>query len=102
MARSWGRILARVLGYGFLALLILIAAAMSFTVGWRPVIGAKKRALTARKFEATPERMRRGEYLVHAVGDCMGCHSKHDEKADPPALVGQEGAGKVLYEQGEL
>jgi mono/diheme cytochrome c family protein len=102
MARSWGRILARIFGYGFLVLLILIAAAISFTVGWRPVSGAKKRGLTSRKFEATPERMRRGEYLVHAVINCMGCHSKHDEKASPPVVVGQEGAGKVLYEQGGI
>ncbi|MGC1684864.1 MAG: hypothetical protein WA734_04540, partial [Candidatus Acidiferrales bacterium] len=63
---------------------------------------AKKRALTSRKFEVTPERMRRGEYLVRAVINCMGCHSKYDEKADPPTLIGQEGAGQVLYEQGDL
>jgi len=102
MAKSWGKLLARIIGYGILALLVLAALALTFTVGWRPVIGAKKRPLTSRKFEPTPERMRRGEYLVHAVINCMGCHSKYDEKADPPVLLSKEGAGAVLYEEGKF
>ena len=67
MARTWGRRLARIAVYGILVVLVLAAVVITFTVGWRPVLGAKKRALTSRKFEATPERMRRGDYLVHAV-----------------------------------
>ena len=102
MAKSWGRLLARILGYGILVLLVLVALAVTFTVGWRPIIGAKKRPLTSRKFEATPERIRRGDYLVHAVINCMGCHAKHDEKADPPVLVSKEGAGNVLYDDGKF
>ncbi len=102
MAKSWGRLLARILGYGILVLLLLVALAVTFTVGWRPVIGAKKRPLTSRKFEATPERLRRGDYLVHAVINCMGCHAKHDEKADPPLLLSKEGAGNVLYDDGKF
>ena len=102
MARTWVRLLARIAGYGILVLLVLAAVAITFTVGWRPVIGAKKRPLTARKFEATPERMRRGEYLVHGVLHCMGCHSKYAEKTNPPALLSKEGAGSVLYEEGNF
>ena len=102
MARTWGRRLAKIAGYGILVLLVLAALAITFTVGWRPVIGAKKRPLTARKFESTPERMRRGEYLVHAVMLCMGCHSKYDEKANPPVLLSKEGAGAVLFEEGDF
>ena len=102
MARSWGRLLARIAGYGFLIVLVLAALAITFTVGWRPVIGAKKRALTSRKFEVTPARMQRGDYLVHAVMHCMGCHSKHNDKADPPVLAAKEGSGQVLFEQGNI
>jgi mono/diheme cytochrome c family protein len=69
-------------------------------VGWRPVIGAKKRPLTSRQFQPTPVRMRRGDYLVHAVGNCMECHSKYDNKAEPPVLLSKEGAGAVLGEVG--
>jgi mono/diheme cytochrome c family protein len=100
MARSWGRLLAKIAGYGFLVLLILAALGITFTVGWRPVIGAKKRALTSRKFEVTPARMQRGDYLVHAVMHCMGCHSKFDEKANPPVLAAKEGSGQVMFEEG--
>jgi mono/diheme cytochrome c family protein len=102
MAKRWRKLLARILGYGILVLLVLGALAITFTVGWRPVIGAKKRPLTARRFEPTPERLRRGEYLVHAVINCMGCHSKYAEKADPPMLLSKEGAGRILDEEGNF
>jgi mono/diheme cytochrome c family protein len=102
MARSWGRLLAKIAGYGFLALLLLAALGITFTVGWRPVIGAKKRALTSRKFEVTPARLQRGDYLVHSVMHCMGCHSAFDVKANPPVLASKEGSGQVLFEEGDL
>ena len=102
MAKSWGKRLAKITGYVILVLLVLAALALTFTVGWRPVIGAKKRPLTSHKFETTPERMRRGEYLVHGVIPCMECHSKYDEKANPPVLLSKEGAGAVLYEEGSF
>jgi mono/diheme cytochrome c family protein len=101
MAQTWGRLLARIAGYGFVAISILTALAITFTVGWRPVIGAKKRALTSRKYEMTPTRMQRGDYLVHAVMHCMRCHSKHD-KANPPVLAAKEGSGQVIFEQGDF
>ena len=102
MIRIWGRRLAKFGGYAILVLLALAALALTFTVGWRPVIGAKKRPLPARRFEPTPERVRRGEYLVHAVINCMGCHSKYDENADPPVLLSKEGAGAVGYEEANI
>jgi mono/diheme cytochrome c family protein len=102
MARSWGNLLARIAGYGILVVLVLAALAITFTVGWRPVIGAKKRPLTSRKFERTPTRMQRGDYLVHAVMHCMGCHSQFDGKANPPVLAAKEGSGQVLFEEGNL
>jgi mono/diheme cytochrome c family protein len=107
MARTWGRHLAKIGGYRILVLFLLAALALTFTLGWWPVIGAKKRPLTTRKFQPTPERMRRGEYLVHAVARCMECHSKYEMKAEhkkgePPVLLSKEGAGAVLLEQGDL
>ena len=99
MASGWGRRLTKIAGYVFLGLFVLAAIAITVTVGWRPVIGAKKRPLTSRKFETTPERMRRGSYIVHAVIPCMHCHSTYDEKAEPPVLLSKEGAGQVLYDK---
>jgi hypothetical protein len=44
-------------------LIIILIAAISLTIGWRPFIGPKSRALTDRKFQSTPERLARGRYL---------------------------------------
>jgi len=99
MARTWARRLAKIGGYGILVLLVLAALALTFTVGWRPVIGAKKRPLTTRKFESTPERLRRGDYLVNAVMHCMGCHSKYGD-ANPPVLLSKPGAGDIFFAAG--
>ena len=40
-----------------LAFVALLAAAITFTIGWRPFFGPKARAATERKFDATPERL---------------------------------------------
>lgn len=85
--RKIARRLAKITGYITVGLLVTAPLALTFTVGWRPVIGAQKRPLTSRKFEVTPERMRRGEYLVHNVMGCMGCHAKYNEDADPPVQL---------------
>lgn len=100
MANGWRKRLAKVAAYVMIAVLLLACIAITLTVGWRPVIGARKRPLTSRKFEATPERMRRGAYLVNAVVLCLGCHSKYDQKADPPVLLSKEGAGQIFFEEG--
>ncbi len=103
MAGRWVKRLAKVLAYLVLALIVIAALAITFTVGWRPIIGAKARPLTDRRFEATPERLKRGEYLVRAVTGCLFCHSAQDEKSsDVPVLVGSEGAGRVFVESGKV
>jgi hypothetical protein len=57
MAKRWLRRLMKVAGFGLLGLCVLLVAAVTFTVGWRPVIGARARSLTDRRFEPTPARM---------------------------------------------
>ena len=54
--RRWKKIL----GITFLAIIIIFYLGITFTIGWRPFIGAKKRALTDRKFEVTATRLERG------------------------------------------
>ncbi len=78
-------------------LAVVLAAAITFTVGWRPIIGPKTRALTERKFESTPQRLARGQYLANAVSGCMHCHSEHDwNQRTVPILAGMDGAGEIL------
>ena len=85
----------------FLVIVTVIVVSITFTIGWRPFLGAKKRALTDRKFEATPGRMIRGKYLVDAVTGCFGCHTDPDwSKRGAPPMAGREGSGHIWSDQG--
>ncbi|HKP35560.1 MAG TPA: cytochrome c [Pyrinomonadaceae bacterium] len=96
MARRWKKFV----GITLLVLVALITLGITFTIGWRPFIGAKKRALTDRKFESTPQRLARGKYLVDSVNGCFGCHSDADwSKPGAPPKAGREGAGHSWADQ---
>jgi mono/diheme cytochrome c family protein len=78
-------------------LLLLAALGITVTIGWRPFFGPRARTLTNRHYEATPERLARGEYLVRGVLGCIDCHSEHDWKAPGgPVVAGREGAGGIF------
>src|SRR5215831_18841877 len=78
-------------------LLILLAVAVTFTIGWRPFLGPKTRPLTSHTFERTPQRVERGRYIATALSDCMGCHSPHEwSTPDVPIPPGKEGAGELM------
>jgi mono/diheme cytochrome c family protein len=77
---------------GFIALLVLLALGITFTIGWRPFFGPSARALTDRKFESTPQRLERGKYLTSG---CRYCHSPHDWNAPgTPYMAGMEFSGE--------
>lgn len=95
------RTFVRFAGFACVFLLLLLAVGITLTVGWRPVIGPRKRALTNRHFEATPQRLKRGEYLVEHVSLCYGCHTSFDAKGkDVPQLLEAKGAGRALTDEG--
>src|SRR3974390_1903472 len=78
-----------------LCLAVLVAAGITLTIGWRPILGPRARPLTNRVFERTPERLARGQYIVEHEASCVDCHSPHDwSKRDAPILDGMEGAGQ--------
>ncbi len=82
-------------------LIVLLAIAITFTIGWRPFIGPKKRATTDIKFERTPERVARGKYLVQNVLGCEICHTPSDwTQHGAPSLPGTELEGQTLPLQG--
>ncbi len=101
MAKPWIKRLRRILGYVFLGLLVLLAVGITFTIGWRPIIGPKSRPLTSRKFEPTRERLARGQYLADGVLACFACHSEFDEKSNPPAITSKKGIGAVFLQKGK-
>ncbi|HVF28839.1 MAG TPA: c-type cytochrome [Pyrinomonadaceae bacterium] len=71
-----------------LTIVCVVIVAITLTVGWRPIIGAKARPLTNRRFEPTLARFERGKYLVESVAGCFECHSSGAGK----------GGGKVFGE----
>lgn len=89
--------LGKILLWSLLGLVVVLALAITFTIGWRPFIGPRARALTARKFDSTPARVERGEYLVMNVLDCMDCHAEHEwTQHDAPIVPGTLGSGQDM------
>jgi mono/diheme cytochrome c family protein len=90
--------LGKILFYVVIALALLLAIAVSLTIGWRPFIGPRARPLTSRTFERTPQRLERGRYLFTSNTGCSGCHSLHDWNIrGGPTLPGGEGVGQVMW-----
>jgi mono/diheme cytochrome c family protein len=91
--KRWHRItLSTVLGLATLA-----SAGITATIGWTPFFGPDARPLTDRRFDPTPARLERGEYLVRHVAVCLVCHSELETSAEGlPIAPGATGAGKSL------
>ena len=94
--------LKRVVGWGVTGLTTGLAVLITVTVGWRPVLGARSRALTDRHFEQTPERLEHGKYLVEGVLGCLDCHSQlnGEPKAGEAPVFTARGGGRVMVNQG--
>ena len=86
-----------------IAVPVLLAAAITFTIGWRPFIGPRVHPASNQMFEASPERYERGSYLVNGLMGCMYCHAEHDIDLPgaPPKMEGR-GAGRLIASDPEL
>jgi hypothetical protein len=88
---------AKWLGIALFVFVILAVIGISATIGWRPFIGPRKRALTDRKFEATPERLKRGAYLVEHVAGCTDCHSPQEPGPNGMEILPtKKGSGQIF------
>ena len=86
---------------GFVILLVVLAVGVTATIGWTPFFGPKARPLTERRFEPSPARMERGEYLVKSVSGCLFCHSELDTATRGlPLKAGRVGAGRSWASEG--
>lgn len=82
----------RIVLWGFVGLVVLLLGAIT-SVGWAVVLGPKARPVTDRRFEPSPARLARGEYLVESAA-CFHCHSEHDlSTPEYPVAAGRKGAG---------
>src|SRR6266550_9221960 len=79
--------LGKRLGVALISLIVLLAIAITLTIGWRPFLGPRARALTNRSFERTPQRLERGRYIATALSGCSYCHTPHSWTAPgtPPS-----------------
>jgi mono/diheme cytochrome c family protein len=89
--------LGKWLGVALISLVILLFIAITLTIGWRPFLGPKARALSNRTFERTPQRLERGRYIATALSGCSYCHTPHNWTAPgTPFVEGMEGAGEIM------
>ena len=89
------KLFLKVLGGALLAVVALVAGGVSFLALRKP----NSRPATAERFEATPARLARGQYLVHHVADCLGCHSDHvNDRFGFPVKPGTEGQGGFVFD----
>lgn len=89
--------LGRILLYSLGGLIVLLAVAITLTIGWRPIIGPRERATNDRRFERTPERLARGRYLVQGLLGCEVCHTESDwTQHGAPRVAGMELAGQAF------
>lgn len=104
MAGQTSRRISRYAGYGFLVLVVLLAGAITFTIGWRPIIGPKKRPVDKnKKFEVTQARLERGSYLANTISNCVICHSPLELKGKEEAVFsGAKFSGNTeLFKMGD-
>jgi mono/diheme cytochrome c family protein len=88
---------AKGLGIAVFVIVVLAAVGITATIGWRPFIGPKTRALTDRRFEATPERVKRGAYLVEHVAGCAYCHTPQEQGGNGPEMVQPKKASGQIF-----
>jgi hypothetical protein len=85
----------KVLGMLVAAVVLLLGA----VVMWLVLRSPDSRPAISEKFEITPARLVRGEYLVKHVCDCLGCHSDHNNLLGFPVKSGTEGQGGFAFDE---
>jgi mono/diheme cytochrome c family protein len=66
------------------------------------LLATNARPLRDIKFEATAQRIKRGEYLANGILMCMTCHSPRDTtKPGFPPIESKKGSGAILYDTKE-
>jgi mono/diheme cytochrome c family protein len=78
---------------------LVIAGLAVGALAWLQMKKPASRPASTEKFEATPERLARGEYVVEHVADCLGCHSDHLLKYSIPVKSGTEGEGGYIFDE---
>src|SRR4051812_33082605 len=81
------------------AIVGILVVCIGGAVVWLSLRSPRSRAPSSEKVESTPQRVERGDYLVHHVVDCLGCHSDHVDKFGWPVKPGTEGQGGYPFDE---
>lgn len=88
--------LLKIIGYGFILVLILITGLIIYVKTMLPNVGPAPEL----KVAITPEKIERGKYLANHVMLCMDCHSTRDWSLfSGPMVMGTEGKGGEVFDQ---
>lgn len=80
-------------------MLLVLFALVGTGVTWLSIKKPASRAASSAPIEATPDRVARGQYLVHHVVDCLNCHSDHLTTFGMPVKPGTEGQGGFVFDK---
>ena len=80
-------------------LALVIVGLLIGVVSWLSLRKPASHPASTEKFEATPARLARGEYIVEHVTDCLGCHSDHLTTYGFPVKPGTEGQGGFVFDK---
>lgn len=89
--------MGRVFAILLLIFTVVIGAAMTFVIRFKPA----QRPASRDVVERTPQRIDRGRYLVEHVLGCMDCHSKRDLTRYGGPALGPAGAGGDCFGEQE-
>jgi mono/diheme cytochrome c family protein len=81
---------------GVVLLVVLVLAALG--IGYLSVRKPAQRPASTAKIAATPERVARGNYLVHHVAICFDCHSERTDAYALPFKPGRDGVGGFIWD----
>jgi mono/diheme cytochrome c family protein len=83
-----------------LGLLLLVVVALAVIgVTWLSLRKPAQRPPSAEKIAPTPERLARGQYLVHHVSICTDCHSERTMAYALPFKPGRTGIGGFIWDK---
>jgi len=93
------RLILKILGILLLLVLLAVAAILIYMYTALP----KKEPPQKITVQSTPERLQRGEYLVHHVVVCTHCHSQRNmDLFATPGIPNMEGSGDLFIKDAKL
>jgi len=82
------------------ALVALVLVVVLGALTWLTLRKPAQRPPSTEVVERTPERVARGEYIVHHLAGCLGCHSDYiADRYGMPLKPGTEGQGGYVFDE---